>query len=795
MKKLIFISLCVMLFASAASAYNATGTVYNNTGPVLVKVPNPSGTISDGAGATNPITGYADASYSGGWPGSNLVNSTITVSATDPTGAFWGSNSWTALSNNETGKDVYIRASVVINPNLQVVAGPAVFASTGPQEPVSATATMQAGSGAIPVVGFTAEIAYDENAIGFDIPPIPPDSFFDVFYTPTAPGTGTITGTLKAGEPFPPEIIEGTQLELFKIAWDVKEFENPSVTQVVLFDIEFTVDGPDNGLAMQNTSEILLAAPRPISPFVALDSQEDWEEALDANWPNEHIRPLNEAEWHEYMEHWQNIGGDNETDGNDYFEPYPDTNFLPPEPPSGLYVYEGNDANANEPNDAGLVMAWGDATTPDGNYASAWKFDYGKDPDLTNCTIQITVTAPQFSATGQINQVSFSIVDSAGLRMSWWWACGPGNPIPWNTPTTVTINTANLQPGAGTQAATPTASGFASAAAFNLTQAQSFDVDENAQWIFNPVQVPAPGQGPQFVGMWNYWHNLIVTKNSNIDSNKQIYVKWSQPPEELGHGADPTVMDINGWDEWSNYSDFNNMPIMADDWECNDPRPVTDIHWWGSFQNWTLRVPPSVMPQAFHIGIWTDVPAGADPNPAITYSHPGQLIWENICTSYVWNFAGVDIDPQGRADRQDETCFQFTQLLNEDEWFHQEPGPNIYWLSIAPIWTAAQMNNTDFHEWGWKTRPNSQIDDAVRITGATLIPLQVGAQFTAGVPIEFPQSVSWDLAFELTTNEPAYADNPIPGDLTDDSGGPPDGDVDWFDFAVFANNWLTGTTP
>ena len=522
-------------------------------------------------------------------------------------------------------------------------------------------------------------------------------------------------------------------------------------------------------------------------PYFLIDSAEQWQEALDSQWPHEHIRPVTPEEWNEYRAQWENQ--DNDINGIPYFDPYPDTEFLP----AKLYVYDGGGGGA-EPEDAGLVMTWGDDTIPDGNYASAWHWDYGLDPDLTNCTIQITVTAPQFGMAGQINQVSFSIVDINGNRRTWWWQVGPaggGTPIEWWVPKTVTINT-NIT---GTAAANPVATGFLNTAAFDLTKSQSFEVDENSLWIFGPLPVPPPNQ-PTFVGMWNYWHNLLVTKNTSIGANKGIYTKWSQPPVEID-GEDPAVSYINGWDEWSNHQ---NMPVMADDWKCNDTRPITDIHWWGSFQGWRLRKPPTIMPTAFHIGIWTDVPKHSADNlmPDPSDSHPRELIWENICTNYVWNFAGIDVDPRNRPDYVDETCFQFTQLLNEDEWFYQHPMedgmPNVYWLSIAAIFDASQIDDPDFHEWGWKTRPHYFNDDAVRIVQATIMPLRVGSKFLSGVAIKYPDGVTWDLAFELTTNEPSYQDEPIPGDITGPVGIP-DGVVNFFDIAKIATHWLSGTIP
>ena len=163
-------------------------------------------------------------------------------------------------------------------------------------------------------------------------------------------------------------------------------------------------------------------------------------------------------------------------------------------------------------------------------------------------------------------------------------------------------------------------------------------------------------------------------------------------------------------------------PIMADDWKCEDDRPVTDIHWWGSFKGWTQPILPPILPSAFHIGIWTDVP---DPNPTnpADWSHPGTLVWENMCDSSVWNFAGYDVDPRiGDPNWQEnETCFQWAQFLSQDEWFRQAPmedgSPNVYWLSISAVYPAGtNFQDPNLYLWGWKTRPHMFNDDAVRIT-------------------------------------------------------------------------------
>jgi hypothetical protein len=231
---------------------------------------------------------------------------------------------------------------------------------------------------------------------------------------------------------------------------------------------------------------------------------------------------------------------------------------------------------------------------------------------------------------------------------------------------------------------------------------------------------------------------------------------------------------------------------VADDWKCEDDRPITDIHWWGSFIGWNQPHLPPVVPKAFHIGIWTDIP---DPDPCDPndFSHPAHLIWENYCDNWVWNFAGYDRDPRGpnepnEPNELEDACFQFTQLLSQDEWFYQEPNdPNgrVYWLSIAAIYDPNDYNNPNFYPWGWKTREHFFNDDAVRIWDANIWPPHVCTWYNGGDPIRWPDpNTSWDMAFELTTNRPDTNLPPGSPDLNHD------GMVDFKDFAIFAAHWL-----
>ncbi|MGQ9650720.1 MAG: DUF7901 domain-containing protein [Phycisphaerae bacterium] len=223
-------------------------------------------------------------------------------------------------------------------------------------------------------------------------------------------------------------------------------------------------------------------------------------------------------------------------------------------------------------------------------------------------------------------------------------------------------------------------------------------------------------------------------------------VKWSQPPQRYNP---PDA--YNGWNELSWYGQGQ---IVADDWLCTTEQPVTDIHWWGSFIGWDKLEPPPVMPTAFHIAIWTDV----QPN-GTWFSHPGRVLWETYCSEFTWEFVGWDWDPRFPAEagsqqpnwNPPEACFKFQQQLAWDQWFWQEPGENIYWVSIAAIYPDGAVVD---HPWGWKTRPRDPEspapDGAVVIYDPSAPTLD--SVFVAGWPIAWDGEL-WDMAFSLSTIE------------------------------------------
>lgn len=510
----------------------------------------------------------------------------------------------------------------------------------------------------------------------------------------------------------------------------------------------------------------------------SMDSFEEWDVALSASEPCNVIEAMEDFEWQEYKIHWLEQNGELPEGLGE--------SFLPPE----LYVYGGDETPGDPcgyPDDAGLIMVWGEESPPPPyeSFASGWKYVYGVDPDLTNCTITLKVHPPP-----AIVNVSFGLEDINTNKCTWSWTCGAvPNDIPSSPPpTTITINTNNLN------ASSPMAGSIAIHPSFDITQVTKFFINEtfhNAPGVFN---APPPGGG-SIKFNWNAWDEFSVAANSGGGGgsgvNSKWFTKWSQPPVLTEDDA-----FIVGWDERSL---LYQPPIMADDWKCTDERPVTDIHWWGSFLGWSGETPPPVVPKAFHIGIWTDVP-DPDPCDSATFSHPNKLIWENYCECYVWNYAGIDLysrleDFTEPIETRDETCFQFAQFLSQDEWFWQDPcggeDGTVYWLSIAAIYDPEAIVE---YPWGWKTREHFYNDDSVRIrglfdpTGVSGWPTPgvsslIGWSWEWGEPVEY-FGESWDLAFELTTNEPGYADDPIPGDLNADKI------VNLIDFAILAEHWL-----
>jgi hypothetical protein len=226
-------------------------------------------------------------------------------------------------------------------------------------------------------------------------------------------------------------------------------------------------------------------------------------------------------------------------------------------------------------------------------------------------------------------------------------------------------------------------------------------------------------------------------------------LKWSQPPLEM-YPQNPEP-EYCGWNEQSwTQEPTNPIPryAVADDFRCIGPMPVTSIHWWGSFLNWSTRELPPLMPTSWNIKFYANVPAisGGDPN----YSHPGEKLWEITIPNdrIETELVGYDYHPEYPW----ETCFQHYVKLNPDEYFKQaqyleDTNDSIYWLGITAIYPGDVV--VDF-PWGWKTRPEHWMDDAVKWDCREDESGEIICRFWPIKDIVWGNSM--DVAFELDTD-------------------------------------------
>jgi hypothetical protein len=164
---------------------------------------------------------------------------------------------------------------------------------------------------------------------------------------------------------------------------------------------------------------------------------------------------------------------------------------------------------------------------------------------------------------------------------------------------------------------------------------------------------------------------------------------------------------------------------------------------------------PDELPIAWRIGFWSNVPAGFQTE----YSYPEILLWQ------VEVDAGrIEVEEVGMDDFLGwypyDVCYQYYVKFEPEEVFWQSDYldrtiDDIFWLSIAAVYPAEPCEPPD-NPWGWKTRPWSWMDEAVRFNlpdslgpGTVLDPQLVE-------PIEDPNfGESFDVAFELDT-DPDY---------------------------------------
>ncbi|RKY43261.1 MAG: hypothetical protein DRP85_00265 [Candidatus Makaraimicrobium thalassicum] len=202
----------------------------------------------------------------------------------------------------------------------------------------------------------------------------------------------------------------------------------------------------------------------------------------------------------------------------------------------------------------------------------------------------------------------------------------------------------------------------------------------------------------------------------SVQADAQGDIKWSQKPD---------------WAEGYDILSYDTKPLVADDFECLDGKPVTDIHWWGSYTDdpGTDQSPST----AFQIKFWRDVPA-----TTTTFSHPGQCLH----TVDIDAFSGYKDDWQILAEHHG---YRWDANITWSP-FDQTQG-TIYWISIAAQPDPANPNDESYKTWGWKTSNDHWNDEAVVDKNGQGIWESLGEH-------KYNQGKKIDMAFELTTPEP-----------------------------------------
>ncbi len=191
---------------------------------------------------------------------------------------------------------------------------------------------------------------------------------------------------------------------------------------------------------------------------------------------------------------------------------------------------------------------------------------------------------------------------------------------------------------------------------------------------------------------------------------------WYQTPDltELGMDVNASILHF----------------VLADDFECTETAPITEIHIWGSWFDdiYPGADPPSIEGNPgnamFHLSIHGDIPAGVEapwsmPGPMLADWHimPGQFFCKPV--KLLDDYEGWFNPPDGWIPDGDRNCFEYIFQFTENNWFIQEgseQAPVTYWLDVQ-AYTLPGVAPALF---GWKTSINHWNDDAVWFEGEDL---------------------------------------------------------------------------
>jgi len=139
----------------------------------------------------------------------------------------------------------------------------------------------------------------------------------------------------------------------------------------------------------------------------------------------------------------------------------------------------------------------------------------------------------------------------------------------------------------------------------------------------------------------------------------------------------------------------------ADDWQCEQPGPITAVSWYGSYLGYANeacacdQAPDPRRPDFFILSIFEN----ADPDQAMPYDHPGAKIWEFWTNEFEEVLIGSEWQP---AEEPNEAVFRYTARLPEPEWFICDGSVRTLWFSVVAVYE--EPLDAIPYQWGWTTR-------------------------------------------------------------------------------------------
>lgn len=230
--------------------------------------------------------------------------------------------------------------------------------------------------------------------------------------------------------------------------------------------------------------------------------------------------------------------------------------------------------------------------------------------------------------------------------------------------------------------------------------------------------------------------------------------KWNQPPDMV-FGQNMESFTISN-------AQYQITPSLRADDFISDGRRITDIHWWGSYLNYSNSWPDPVQPPTgvasplgFIMSWHHDLAASAPGNPggySIPVDTPIIEIYVPIKDCHEVYYGVVPQFWNGTFEHE----FQYyVDLLGQYEPWYETSG-TVYWLNIQAVFSNQWYPEPQGGHmgWGWKTTPINHIWNDFSV-------VKTNQSWAVGryPPQHYYPNLPCDLAFELTTDEVGVGTN------------------------------------